>query len=113
MATKPTYEDLEKRVEELERLLLDQERALAKQKDHAAEREQRYEKLKKLTHSLSSDLQHPLDKVMTYLKFVEARYKGRLGADADAFIASAVEGAEEIQRIISAPFAFRLRALRL
>ncbi|MDY6988372.1 MAG: hypothetical protein SWQ30_09970 [Thermodesulfobacteriota bacterium] len=101
MAKKPTYEELEERVEELEKRVLDQKRALANQKDHAAEREQRYEKLKNLTYSLSSDLQQPLDNVMTYLKFVEARYKGRLGPDADAFIASAVDGAEEIQRIIT------------
>ena len=101
MAKKPTYEELEERVEELEKLLLDQERALKKEKDRVSQLEQANETLKKTAHALSKDLQQPLDQVMTYLKFVEARYKGRLGPDADAFITSAVDGAEEIQRIVT------------
>jgi len=103
MDGKPTYEKLEKRVEELESLLLDHKRALEREKERICQLEQKNDTLKKTAHALSKDLQHPLDQVMTYLKFVEARYKGRLGPDADAFITSAVEGAEAIQRIISAP----------
>lgn len=94
MVKKPTYEELEK-------LVLDQKRAMARQKDRVCELEQRNETLKKAAHAMSKDLQRPLDQVMTYLKFVEARYKGRLGPDGDAFITSAVDGAEEIQRIIA------------
>jgi len=101
MATKPTYEELEKRVEELERLLLDQKRALGREKERVSHLEQGNETLNKAVHAMSKDLQRPLDHVMTYLKFVEARYKGRLGPDADAFITSAVDGAEEIQRIVT------------
>ncbi|MDY6953201.1 MAG: hypothetical protein SWE60_16965 [Thermodesulfobacteriota bacterium] len=109
MATKLTYEELEKRIEELERLLLDQERALARQRDRLFQLEQKNQTRKKAAHAMAEDLQQPLDQVMTYLKFVEARYKGRLGPDADAFISSAVEGAETIERIISALFVSGLR----
>jgi len=101
MATKPTYEELEQRVETLERLLLDQKRALEREKDRVSQLEQENETLKKWAHAMANDLQRPLDQVMTYLKFVEARYKGRLGPDGDAFITSAVDGAEEIQRIVT------------
>jgi light-regulated signal transduction histidine kinase (bacteriophytochrome) len=102
VATKPTYEPLETRVAQLERLLLDQKRALEREKARGCQLEQENAALKNGAHTLSKDLQPPLDQVLTYLKFVEARYKGRLGPDADAFITSAVDGAEAIQRIVSA-----------
>jgi len=101
MDGKPTYEELEKRVEELESLLLDQKRALGREKERVSQLEQGNETLKKAAHAMPKNLQRPLDNVMTYLKFVEARYKGRLGPDADALITSAVDGAEEIQRIVT------------
>lgn len=47
------------------------------------------------------DLQGPLGKVTRYLRFVEARYKGRLGSDSDEFIAEAVDGANRMQEIIT------------
>jgi light-regulated signal transduction histidine kinase (bacteriophytochrome) len=47
------------------------------------------------------DLQESLDVVMRYLRFVEARYKGRLDSDANEFIASAVDGANRMQSVIT------------
>ena len=47
------------------------------------------------------DLQEPLGNVTRYLRFVEARYKGRLDSDADEFIAEAVDGANRMRQIIS------------
>ncbi|MDY6838769.1 MAG: hypothetical protein SWH78_12435 [Thermodesulfobacteriota bacterium] len=105
MDGKPTYEKLEERVEALEELLLDHKRALEREKERVLQLEQENKTLKKWAHAMANDLQPPLDQVMIYLKFVEARYKGRLGHDADAFITSAVDGAEAIQRMISALFA--------
>jgi light-regulated signal transduction histidine kinase (bacteriophytochrome) len=101
VAKKPTYEELEQRVEELEKRVSERQRSMTKLEERASQQEQSCQQLKESTRSVPNDLQRPLDRVMSYLRFVEARYKGRLGPDADAFIASAVEGAEEIQRIIA------------
>jgi len=57
----------------------------------------------------SHDLQKPLDVVTRYLRFVEARYKGRLDSDADEFIASAVDGANRIQSLITDLSAYLMR----
>ena len=37
------------------------------------------------------DLEEPLEMVTQYLRFVEARYKGRLDSDGNEFIANAVD----------------------
>ena len=44
--------------------------------------------------------------VTSYLRFVEARYKGRLGSDADAWIASAVDGADRMQGLVTDMLAY-------
>jgi light-regulated signal transduction histidine kinase (bacteriophytochrome) len=60
----------------------------------------RNEDLKQIVLAGLHDLQEPLGDVTRYLRFVEARYKGRLDADTNKFIADAVDGAKRIEQII-------------
>jgi light-regulated signal transduction histidine kinase (bacteriophytochrome) len=66
-----------------------------------AELERGNQDLKEVVLKGLHDLQEPLDNVTRYLRFVEARYKGRLDSDADEFIADAVDGADRLRQIIA------------
>lgn len=82
--------------------ILVREKHVDPQSEHSAGGlEQSHQELRQLVGAASHDLQQALDKVMRYLRFVEARYKGRLDSDANAFIASAVDGANRMQKIIA------------
>jgi light-regulated signal transduction histidine kinase (bacteriophytochrome) len=101
MGAKPTYEALEQKVKALEKKALAQKKAQEAVECYVAQLERRHEQVKASVDRLLNEFQEPLDVVTTYLRFVEARYKGRLGSDADAFIASAVDGACRLEALVA------------
>jgi signal transduction histidine kinase len=98
-AIRRSHEELEAKVAQRTAQLESANKDLAR---HAQELTRMNAKLERFAYVASHDLKEPLRMVSSYAQLLGRRYKGRLDADADAFINYLIDGTERMKDLIDA-----------
>ncbi len=75
-------------------------RAEAALQEYAEDLRRSNEDLERFAYVSSHDLQEPLRSIVSFSQLLEKRYRGKLGEDADEYIAFIVEGGNRMQTLI-------------